>query len=215
MRGILRAVMTGSEAEMVRQAIAGDREGLTRLLEQYGPMARQRLAGRIPKRWQSVLSEDDVMQQTYVDAVRDIHRFVPQGEGAFLAWLVTLGKRNLLDAIRMLEAEKRGGGRVRVEARPRSESFVALYDMLGAVTSTPSRKVARAEAADWLEQAIESLPGAYRQAVQMLDIEGRSSREVAASLDRSIGAVYMLRARAHRLLGEMLGTGSRYFSDSP
>jgi DNA-directed RNA polymerase specialized sigma24 family protein len=48
----------------------------------------------------------------------------------------------------------------------------------------------------------------------MWDLEGHSVEEVAASLGRSPGAVYMLRARAHRQLAEIMGAPSRFLSGS-
>jgi DNA-directed RNA polymerase specialized sigma24 family protein len=55
------------------------------------------------------------MQQTYTDAILDIHQLLACTEEAFAAWLHTLARRNLFDAIRLLEAEKRGGQRRRVK----------------------------------------------------------------------------------------------------
>ena len=204
--------MISSEDEQMRSAIRGDREALTALLEENAANVRQSLAGQMPKRWQSLLSIDDVVQQTYTDAFLGISRFVARGEGAFAAWLRKLAKRNLLDAVKMLEAEKRGGARRKIEAMVGDESFVALYDLVSAAITTPSGRAAKDEAKTALEQAIEHLPDTYRKLVRMYDIEGRPVQEVAEALDRSPGAVYMLRARAHRQLQELLGTASKYLS---
>ena len=155
------------------------------------------------------------MQQTYVDAFCDITRFEPRGEGSLVAWLKVLAKRNLLDALKRLQADKRGGARGRVELPASQDSQVALYELLGGTTSTPSRKAARAEALSVMGRALESLPEAYRRVVEMYDLEGRPVEEVAAAMNRSPGAVYMLRARAHRLLCDTMGAKSKYFSDSP
>lgn len=199
-------------SELLSKAIGGDEQALSQLLEEHGPAVRRRLVGAIPKRWQSLLSEDDVLQQTYVDAFRDIGRFVGDEGRAFEAWLHTLAKRNMLDGIKMLEADKRGGDRRRIEPGSREESMVALYEVLGGAITTPSRKVARREAGDALKKALDSLPTAYRQVIEMYDLEGRPIEEVAAELKRSSGATYMLRSRAHRLLCEVMGTESKYLS---
>ena len=66
-----------------------------------------------------------------------------------------------------------------------------------------------------LQAALAKLPSDYRLAIEAYDLGGRTIEEVAASLDRSPGAVHMLRLRAHRMLAEVLGTGSKYFSRSP
>jgi len=71
--------------ELEERAIQGDEEALTELLERTGPVIRRDVAERIPARWRSVLSEDDVMQQTYADAFRGITRFVPLGQRFFWA----------------------------------------------------------------------------------------------------------------------------------
>ncbi len=46
-----------------------------------------------------------------------------------------------------------------------------------------------------------------------LDYQIEMSR-YAAALKRSVGAVYMLRARAHRRLCQIMGSASDYLSDS-
>jgi RNA polymerase sigma factor (sigma-70 family) len=203
-----------TDEEQLSSALAGDREALGALLEAHGPEVRERLGGAIPKRWRSLLALDDVMQQAYADAFLDIGQFVPQGEGSFTAWLLTIAKRNLLDALRLLEAEKRGGGRKQVKSPPGDESFVALCERLGSTSSTPSRKVVRSEACGALQRAVKRLPQAQRRVVQMYDLEGRPIGEVSATLGRSEGAIYMLRARAHRRLCEIMGTASKYLSSS-
>ena len=124
-------------------------------LNQQGPTVRRAIAGRIPGRWQSVLSEDDVMQQTYADAFQSISRFTPLGDGAFRAWLSSLAECNLRDALRMLGANKRGGNRRRVEAFRSEGSYVELYNLLSSSATSPSRQVSRKESYREMEQAIE------------------------------------------------------------
>jgi len=200
--------------DLLMQAIDGDAEALAAVLRREAPAVRQQLAGQIPARWQSVLSVDDVMQETYVDAFLDIARFEPQQESSLTAWLVCIAKRNLLDAIRMLDTEKRGGNWHRLDPPAGDDSFLALFEHLGGSGSTPSRTAARAEARSMLGHALAQLPPAYRQVVETYDLEGRPVEEVAQKLKRTPGAVYMLRARAHRRLAELLGTASQFLTKS-
>jgi RNA polymerase sigma-70 factor (ECF subfamily) len=200
------------EAETIRRAVAGDHEALAELLKQHRAAVRHTLLGKIPPRWQAVLTVDDIMQQTYVDAFLDIGRFDVDRDSTFRGWLMTLAKHNLLDALRMLGRQKRGKEWRRVDSPSPDESLVALYELLTDTGTTPSRRVARSEVRDRLRRALELLPPMYRTVVQLYDLEGRSAQEVAASLERTPGAVYMLRARAHRELAELLGTPSRFFS---
>ncbi len=204
--------MGSSDANLLEQANRGDEHALTALLSQHGPAVRRVVARNIPKRWRSMLTADDVMQQTYIDAFLDLHRFKPDSGGSFPAWLTSLAKCNLADALKMLDAHKRGKGHCRVESSDHHDSMMALYELLAATQSTPSRHAARAEARAALARAIEQLPEDYGLTVRMYDLEGRPIDEIAAALKRSTGAVYMMRARAHRRLGVMLGSASGYLS---
>lgn len=206
--------MPETQDERVVQAVGGDRAILSALLTEHGAVVRGRLAGQIPRRWQSVLSLDDVLQETYTDAILDIRRLIGRTEAAFGAWLMTLARRNLCDAIRMLDADKRGGGRQPVGVGGSDESAAALHEILCDSCSTASRAAARTEAAAALLRAVEGLPASYQLVVRQYDLECRPVEEVAAGLGRSPGAVFMLRSRAHRRLRELLGVSSDYLSAS-
>ena len=205
--------MEGTSRNLELRAVEGDQDALTRLIELHDATLRGKLGGKIPKRWQAVLSLDDLMQETYTDAFLDIADFTPRGDGAFEAWLITVAKHNVISAVRSLEAEKRGGKRQRVETARQDESFLALYQLLGCTTTTPSRHAARSEAKEALGKALDRLPNDYRTVIKMYDLEGRPIDDVAGAMDRSPGAVFMLRARAHGALRRLLGSPLQYFSD--
>jgi RNA polymerase sigma-70 factor (ECF subfamily) len=170
------------------------------------------MAGRVPKRWQAVLTEDDVMQQTYASAIAAIRTFGADDESAFARWLTTIARRNLDDALRMLKAEKRGGNRWRIEAGSTDETYVDLYDRLAESGTTPSKHVSVLERKSVLERALSELPEDYRRVVVLYDLERRPVAEVADTMRRSQGAVFMLRARALDRLHEVMGGTSEFFS---
>jgi RNA polymerase sigma-70 factor (ECF subfamily) len=203
-----------SESSLIAQAVQGDRDALARLLKQHTPALRRNSSLSIPQRWQALLSIDDVLQQTFTDAVLGIRRFVPKPGASFGGWLATIARRNLQDAIRMLEAHKRGGRSRPIRSADADESYDGLFDLLLDSTTTPSGHVARNEIGALLERAIDSLPQDHRTAVRMYDLEGRSVEDVAGALGRTPGAAYMLRARAHRWLREILGRSSDFFGNS-
>jgi len=63
---------------------------------------------------------------------------------------------------------------------------------------------------DDLEHLIDDARQGDRKA--SYDVEGRSIQEVGAHLNRSPGAVYMLRARAHEQLAGLLGRASAFLT---
>jgi RNA polymerase sigma-70 factor (ECF subfamily) len=204
--------MSADEAQLLGRAQAGDTDALSELLTLCGPRVRRELFDAIPARWQSVLSMDDVMQQAYAEAFVHFKKFADRGSGSFGAWLSTVAKCTLIDALRMLEADKRGGDRRQVRPMAGEDSLVSLYDMLGHTTGTPSRHAARHEATAAMKFAVEQLPTAQRQVVEMYDLQGKPVAEVAAAIGRSEGAVYLLRVRAHRRLAEIMGAPANYFT---
>jgi RNA polymerase sigma-70 factor (ECF subfamily) len=204
--------MADDDRPLLHAAVSGDVDVLSMLLKKYAPNVRASLAGRIPTRWQSVLSEDDVMQQTYADAFTDIGNFDPEGDGSFSGWLCRLAQCNLRDAIRMLQAAKRGGRVNRVEINL-AESTRLLVGMLTASGKSPSSHAAGKEAEALLAQAMAQLPPTSQIAVRMFDLEGQDIEVIAQQIGRSVGAVYMLRARAHDKLRGLLGATSNFFTD--
>jgi RNA polymerase sigma factor (sigma-70 family) len=118
-----------------------------------------------------------------------------------------MAQNNLRDAIRGLERQKQPPPSRRIQpSASREDSFADLYDRLAAVSSTPSRALARKDVRRVIEAALEKLPPDYARAVRLYDLEGRPIAEVATGIQRSAGAVHMIRARAHERLAELLGS---------
>ena len=205
--------MPGTETGLLTKAVARDTAALSTLLERYGPRVAREI--RIDRKWQSLLSAEDVMQVTYLEAFLLIGRFDPRGEGSFRAWLRRIAENNLRDAIKGLRRAKRPSPARQVTPSNRDDSYITLFGNLTGTGSTPSHHVARDEAQGILDGAIARLPPDYERVVRQLDLADRSVTEVASSLGRSKGAVHMLRARAHDRLRELLGSATRYFTDSP
>lgn len=195
-------------------ASAGDREALVRLLDAVGPTVRRRLAEKLPASMRPSIDEDDLMQVTYIEAVMRFRGFTTGGVSGFLAWLTRLAENNLIDAVRAMEADKRPDPRKRVRGGPNADSMAQLVELLGMTYTTPSRMAARDEANAALDRSLTKLPGVYEKVIRLYDLEGRTVEEVAAEIGRSAGAVYMLRARAHERLRELLGSASQFFSTS-
>jgi len=198
-----------TDRQLIAEAVTGDPDALTRLLQQQAPSLRQAL--RADNAWLSHLDLADVLQITYLDAFLHIRRFDPDQADSFGGWLLRIARNNLRDLQRELAAAKRSPPENRV-ALDREQSRVALLKTLSGTSATPSRVAASREAGTLLAQAIERLPEDYRAVVQLYDLDGRPVDEVAEQLGRSKGAVYMLRSRAHDRLRAILGTESEFFS---
>ncbi len=197
---------------LIRQAVAGNEAALSKLLEQHGPEVERTL--RIGRGWRSVLEPADVMQVTYLEAFLQISRFDPDRAEPFPAWLTCIAENNLRDAIRGLERQKRPQPSDRVPQSADGDASCELLAILGVATTTPSRYAARDERLDRLNALLDTLPEDYGRVVRLYDLDGIPIGEVAKRMNRSAGAVHMLRARAHERLREVLGAESAWFSSS-
>jgi RNA polymerase sigma factor (sigma-70 family) len=156
------------------------------------------------------------MQVTYLEAYLGLDRrkFQAAGIGSFVAWLRQIAEDNLRDAIKELQRAKRPPADRRIAPKAGQESLVALVDLLGYTSTTPSRDAARGEASEFMENALRKLPPDHAKVVRMYDLDGCSPAEVAAAMGRSEGAMYMLRARAHDRLKSLLGSSSQFFTQA-
>lgn len=206
--------MANDDAALLERAVGGEAAALRVLLERYGGQARQRVDGRIEARWRSVLDAEDVMQIAYLEAFLHIDQLTARDAGTFVAWLSRIAENALRDAVRGLSSRKRPHPDRRVGAAATASAHDLLLERLGVTTTTPSREAVRHDAAAALSEAIERLPPDYREVVRMYDLEGRAIAEVATAMRRSLGAVHMLRARAHDRLRQELGSAWGFFGGS-
>jgi RNA polymerase sigma-70 factor (ECF subfamily) len=200
------------DAALLERAVGGDAAALRELLERYGGQARQRVEGRIEPRWRSVLDAEDVMQIAYLEAFLHIDQLTARDVGTFVAWLARIAENALRDAVRGLSSRKRPHPDRRVGATATASAQDLLLERLGVTTTTPSREAVRHDAAAALNAAIERLPPDYRDVVRLYDLEGRAIGEVATAMRRSLGAVHMLRARAHDRLRHELSSAWGFLS---
>ncbi len=207
--------LADSDTELLRRATSREPEALRLLLKKFGPKVRDSIRGKVDARWRSMLEEDDVLQVTYLEAFLHIDQLVARDADSFVGWLVRIAQNAMRDAIKGLERQKRPPAARRMEQPDYQSSCVALLEVLGVTTTTPSQVAAEKEAGSSIDAALKTLPADYSTVVRLSDLEGKTVSEVAAVMGRSAGAIHMLRARAHARLQERLGTPSKFFSDAP
>lgn len=202
--------MAIDEPRLVRAAVAGDQDALAALLAAVGPEVAGRLAREIRPLFRRVLDVDDVLQVTYLEAFLRIARFDYRGPGSFAKWLSRIAMNNLRDAIRGLERQKRPPGDRQIQATDSASGAAGLLDRVGWTSTTPSRAVNKREMHETVLRALDRLPPDYAEVLRLYDLEGREVREVAAALQRSEGAFFMLRSRAIDYLRGVLCEGTDF-----
>lgn len=191
-----------AEDQRVARAIDGDLQDLEQLLREAEPIARSRL--QIAPKWSRSFDVDDVLQVSFLEAFLRIGALATPTVAAFQAWFLRIAENNLIDATRSLDRARRPDANDRVTQGAGGESARTLLLQVAGGDTTAGGQAAIAEQIERMHAAIAELPESYRRVVQLLDLEQRPLAEVAEELGRSIGAVHMLRSRAHGRLAELV-----------
>ena len=160
---------------------------------------------QVDSRFQGKFSASDVVQQTLLEACRDLPKFRGQTEAELLAWLRQILAHVLAHEMRRYgAAQKRDLNReVSLEAAL-AQSSQRLGDMLARSGSSPSHKAAQREEEVLLAEVLAKLPADYREVIILRNLENLSHEETAQRMNRSVGATRMLWARALARLKQLL-----------
>lgn len=200
--------------KLLELARAGDQNSLAMLLDELTPELRRRVAAKMDGPWRSLIDEDDILQVTFIEACTRLEKFTGGGSNGFLAWLTRLADNNRIDAVRSLEGAKRPAPSKRVQPRTNDDSASVLVELISGKNQSPSRSFAQSELKVFLDGVLEKLPTEYEQVIRLYDLMGKTATEVAAEMGRSEGAIYMLRARAHERLKDVIDFGDSQFRAS-
>jgi RNA polymerase sigma-70 factor (ECF subfamily) len=163
-------------------------------------LARARLGGWL----RSKLDASDLVQQTLLEAHRDLGQFRGRDGGQFAAWLRQILARNLANAVRDFGRARRDVAREQPLDAVVRDSSARLEGWLAAEQSSPSQQAMRHEQALRLAAALVQLPPDQRLAVELHHLRGCPVAEIGQQMGRSDGAVGALLVRGLRKLRELL-----------
>jgi RNA polymerase sigma-70 factor (ECF subfamily) len=161
---------------------------------------------QIGRRLQGKAEAADVVQETFLHAVRDFAQFRGTSDQELAAWLRQILAARLADLFRRFCGTQ--GRDVRLEQSLQVEidqSSQGFDRGLVAPLTSPSQQAARHEQVTWLAQALEGLPADYREVLVLRHLEECEFPEVARRMDRSVEAVKKLWARALARLRQSVG----------
>ena len=130
-----------------------------------------------------------VVQQTLLEAHRAWEQFRALGEAQRAAWLRRVLANNLTDEVRKLSTGARDVRRERSLEAALDHSSARLADWLAAEQSSPSQRAERHEQGLRLAAALEALPEAQREALELQHWHGWSLAQIAEHLGRTPPAV--------------------------
>jgi RNA polymerase sigma-70 factor (ECF subfamily) len=137
------------------------------------------------------VSEEDVLQETLLEAYRSRESFKEDGDDSFRRWLFSIAENRIKDLHKYHAAQRRHPAR---EAP--SDAERAVLDRLSAGLPTPSSTVRRKELLELITGGISRLPEPEREVVKMRAIEDLSFREIGQRMGRSEASAAALYAKA-------------------
>jgi RNA polymerase sigma-70 factor (ECF subfamily) len=198
--------MTLDAQLLLNQARGGNEKALGQLLESYSRYLTLLARVQIGRRLQGKVDPSDVVQETFLEAHRQIANFRGNSEGELVAWLRRiLAGQIALTLRRFLGTKGRDLKLERELAAQLDQSSEILDGGLVASNSTPSQHASRREQALLLADALDRLPEDYREVIILRHLEGLSFAEVSQRMERSEDSVQKLWVRALANLRRSLG----------
>jgi RNA polymerase sigma-70 factor (ECF subfamily) len=146
----------------------------------------------------------DIYQETAIAAL-NAWPTLELGDRDPFGWLCQVAEQRIVDAHRRFAAQKRASDReVSAHASPPDASRELIELIAGTLTSA-SQAVARNERRAQLEGAIARLPAESRDVLRWRYVDGLPTKEIAAKIGKTDGAVRVMLTRTLHKLQQLLG----------
>jgi RNA polymerase sigma-70 factor (ECF subfamily) len=193
-------------AELLDLAQKGESGARQQLLERHQARLRKMVSVHLNRKVAARVDPSDVVQETLAEADRQLEGYLRDRPLPFYPWLRRIARERLVKLHRRhLSAKKRSAHREEpgVLDLP-EESVFELASKLVAPGSAPSKHLLREELRQRVQQALAQLRDTDREVLVLRYLEQLSTRETAAVLGISEGAVKVRHLRALERLRQHL-----------
>jgi RNA polymerase sigma-70 factor (ECF subfamily) len=192
--------------DLLRRAAAGEEAAREQLLALHRDRLRHVVAIRLDRRLAARVDPSDVIQEAMADAAHKLPEYLKRRPLPFYPWLRQLALERLIVMHRRhIQAEKRSVTREEAQPLPLSdESTLQLADRLLAGGSTPIGKLLRDEVQRRVQEVLALLDPRDREVLVLRHLEQLSTRETAAVMNLSEGAVKTRHLRALRRFRDLM-----------
>ena len=166
--------------EVIERARRGDQEAFFWLFQKHQSRMAVFIRYHMGETLRAKMEIDDVMQELFLRAFRDIANFNYQGPGSFLRWLFQIARHTIQDLARYQDRQKR-----QAEAEVQYVSSLSLSGFQPAYSQTPSRILFQKERLARLLQSLDSLSQYDRELILQAKVEGLTIGEIAERTDIS------------------------------
>lgn len=172
---------TGTDKLMDR-AGRGDAEARERLLGRYRGRLRREIAARLDRRLAARVDASDIVQESLIDAHRELPDYLRRRPLPFFAWLRQIARERLSKSRRFhLLARRRSAAREGPWPAP-DASATGPFDRLADSLTSPSGRLERDERRARLRAALERLGPRDREVLVLRSLRQATAAEVATAL---------------------------------
>jgi RNA polymerase sigma-70 factor, ECF subfamily len=182
-------------------------DGDGRAFVQLHALLTPRLRGLLTKLVRDVATAEDLLQATLLKAHLARDGFVLRGvdpDASVQAWYATIARNLALDHLRAQVRERRR----RDDGTPDDDPIAALPTDLPSLEEWQVDRDTAAEIAQRVHTALDKLPAAQREIVELHKLVGLSMAEIATRLQIREGAVRVRAHRAYKALARVLGASA-------
>jgi RNA polymerase sigma-70 factor (ECF subfamily) len=194
---------------LIEEARQGSREALDALFKEYSSYLAALVRGEMGACLLQKVEHEDLIQETFHQAIRSFHQFRGEGEEQFRSWLGAIARHVVQGFARHLKTLKADIGRevsLQDPASPARSEPGERGDRLPAGDPSPSNILMQDERFERLKRALDSLSPDHRQVIALVRLEGLPVKEVARRMGRSPNATSVLLLRALLKLKEAFGS---------
>jgi RNA polymerase sigma-70 factor (ECF subfamily) len=192
--------------QLLEQASQGDGTARQQLLARHRDRLRQMVAVRLDRRLAARVDPSDVVQEALADAALKLSDYLRRRPLPFYPWLrrlawerlVKIHQRHLKVRMRSARREEAGGPDLS------DESALELAQRLIDPGTGPSQRLIRDELRRRVQATLAQLGERDREVLILRYLEQLSTREIAATLEVSEGAVKVRHLRALKRLRSLL-----------
>jgi RNA polymerase sigma-70 factor (ECF subfamily) len=184
----MKPLMTdASEDMLVEQAQNGDEEAYSELVKRY----RERIYRTIYWYTKNHTDTDDLVQETFLQAFRAIKRF--RQKSGFYTWMFRIAVNRSLNFLKKAKREKGKAG------------YEEKMENVAAGIHSPESVRATQELGERLNEAVDSLPLAYKSSFILVAFQGMTHGQAARVLRCSENTVSWRLHKARKILQAKLG----------
>lgn len=200
------APQDGDTEKLLKRASAGDEHAVEQLLDRHRQRLRRMVAVRLDPRLTARVDPSDVVQESLIDASRNLTQYLRDRPLPFYPWLRQFAWKRIVDMHRRhIQSQKRSVLREEPEQMAITKrSAVQLAECLAASHTSPSQQAVTRELRESVQVALAQLRPRDQEILILMYLEQLSTADIGVVLGITERAVTMRHLRALERIGRVL-----------